>query len=60
MKSLQPRIGQSAALFKDGGGWGGGDFAFAPERIAGVEEARRSLEFATEREIDADYAKHGA
>ena len=28
--------------------------------IAGVEEARRSLEFASEQEIDAVYAKHGA
>ncbi len=30
------------------------------EQIAGVEEARRSLEFATEPEIDAVYAKYGA
>ena len=31
-----------------------------PEQIAGVEKARRSLEFASEQEIDAVYAKHGA
>ena len=31
-----------------------------PEQIAGVEDARRSLEFASEQEIDAVYAKHGA
>ena len=30
------------------------------EQIAGVEEARRLLEFATEQEINAVYAKYGA
>ncbi len=30
------------------------------EQIAGVEEARRTLDFATEKEIDAVYAKYGA
>ena len=34
--------------------------SLTPEQIAGVEEARRSLEFATEQEIDAVYAKYGA
>ncbi len=38
-----------------------GDSAtLTPQQIAGVEEARRLLEFATEREINAVYAKHGA
>ncbi len=38
-----------------------GDSAtLTPEQIAGVEKARRSLEFATEQEINAVYAKHGA
>jgi len=31
-----------------------------PEQIAGVEKARRSLELASEQEIDAVYAKYGA
>ncbi len=30
------------------------------EQIAGVEEARRSLEFASEQEINAVYEKYGA
>ena len=30
------------------------------EQIAGVEEAGRSLEFASEQEINAVYAKYGA
>jgi len=30
------------------------------EQIAGVEEARRSLDFASEQEINAVYAKYGA
>ena len=29
------------------------------EQIAGVEAGRRSLEFASEQEIDAVYAKYG-
>ncbi len=38
-----------------------GDAAvLTPEQIAGVEHARRSLEFASEQEIDAVYAKYGA
>ena len=38
-----------------------GDSAtLTPEQIAGIEEARRSLEFATEQEINAVYAKYGA
>ncbi len=31
-----------------------------PEQVAGIKEARRSLEFASEKEIDAVYAKYGA
>jgi len=31
-----------------------------PEQIAGIEKARRTLDFATEKEIDAVYAKYGA
>jgi hypothetical protein len=38
----------------------GDDATLTPEQIAGVEEARRSLEFASKQEIDAVYAKHGA
>lgn len=34
--------------------------SLSSEQIASVEEARRSLEFATEQEIDAIYAKYGA
>jgi len=30
------------------------------EQIAGIEKARRTLDFATEKEIDAVYAKYGA
>jgi len=34
--------------------------ALTREQIAGVEEARRSLDFASEQEINAVYAKYGA
>ena len=38
----------------------GDSTTLTPEQIAGVEEARRSLELATEQEINAVYAKYGA
>ena len=38
----------------------GDSSTLTPEQLAGVEEARRSLELATEKEINAVYAKYGA
>ena len=38
----------------------GDSTTLTPEQITGVEEARRSLEFATEKEINAVYTKYGA
>ena len=38
----------------------GNSATLTPEQIVGVEAARRSLELATEQEINAVYAKYGA